>query len=431
MFRSDFVALTEADFGQPTDAIPMPRPSLYFTADHELFRQSVRQFIEREVVPHTDEWESQRRIPQAVFQRMGELGYLGLPFAEAVGGVNADFWYSVVFLEELARCGMGGFATAVSVHEYMAINHLAKAGSESLQQRYLRPAIAGEKVAALAITEPDAGSDVARILTTAVRTPAGDAFVVNGAKTFISNGTYGDFATLVVRTRSGADSSVAGPANRGSGGISLLVVDLDSPGITRTKLNKIGWHSSDTAEIRFDNVRVPVTNLIGQENRGFYYLMESLQLERLVAAIMAVSGAQVALDWTLRYLNEREAFGKTIAQFQAIRHKIADVATEIEMARQFVYHTCWLFTQGEGIVKECSMAKLAASELQKRVVDTCLQFFGGYGYIEDYPIARAYRDVRVGTIAGGSSEIMREIIAKIVIDAVAYKPVYDGVEANE
>ena len=393
----------------------MNRPSLYFSDEHHLFRQTVRQFIDTEVIPHTDEWETNRRIPVSIFRRMGELGYLGLPFAAEFGGIDADFWYSVVFLEELACCGMGGFTTAVSVHEYMAINHIAKAGSYDLKQRYLVPAIAGEKVAALAITEPNTGSDVSAIRTTALRTDAGDEFVVNGAKTFITNGTYGDFVTLVVRTRPDA----------GAGGVSLLVVDLNSPGITRTKLNKIGWHSSDTAEIRFDDVRVPADNLIGQENKGFYYLMESLQLERLVAAVMAVSGAQTALDWTLTYLNEREAFGKKIGTFQAIRHKIADVATEIEMARQFVYHTCWLFTQGAVVVKECSMAKLAASEMQKRVVDTCLQFFGGYGYMEDYPIARAYRDVRVGTIAGGTSEIMREIIAKIVVDAVAYKAVYD------
>ena len=393
----------------------MKRPSLYFTEEHDLFRQSLRQFIDREVVPHTEAWETARRIPVSIFRRMGELGYLGLLFPENVGGTGADFWYSVVFLEELARCGMGGFATAVSVHEYMAVNHIFKAGTDDLKRRYLAPAIAGEKVAALGITEPDAGSDVSAIQATARR--VGDEYIINGTKTFISNGTYGDFITLVVRTGELL-------ADRSTNGISLVVVELNSPGITRTKLNKIGWHSSDTAEIRFDEVRVPVANLIGHENVGFYYLMESLQLERLVAAIMAVSGAQLALDWTLDYLNEREAFGKKIGKFQAIRHKIADAATEIEMARQFVYHTCWLFTQGEVVVKECSMAKLATSEMQKRVVDTCLQFFGGYGYMEDFPIARAYRDVRVGTIAGGSSEIMREIIAKIVVDDVAYKPVY-------
>ena len=394
----------------------MKRPSLYFNDDHELFRQSVRQFIQKEVVPHTEEWETERRIPLSIFQRMGELGFLGLPYSEEYGGTNADFWFSVVFLEELARCGMGGFTTSVSVHEFMAINHLAKAGSPALKEQYLVPAIAGKQVAALAITEPDAGSDVSAIRTVARReineATGQEEYVISGAKTFISNGTYGDFVTLTAKTKPETN------------GMSLIVVDLNSPGVTRTKLNKMGWHSSDTAEIRFDEVRVPVTNRIGMENMGFYYLMESLQLERLVAAVMAVSGAEMVLEWTLQYLQEREAFGKKIGKFQAIRHKIADVATEIEMAKQFVYHTCWLFTQGEVVVKECSMAKLYTSEMQKRVVDTCLQFFGGYGYIEDYPICRAYRDVRVGTIAGGSSEIMREIIAKIVVDAVDYKPVY-------
>ncbi|MEZ0541503.1 acyl-CoA dehydrogenase family protein [Fibrella arboris] len=390
----------------------MKRPSLYFTEEHDLFRQSIRQFITTEVVPNTDAWETARRIPASVFQRMGELGFLGLPFPEAYGGSNADFWFSVVFLEELARCGMGGFATAVSVHEYMAINHIAKAGNDYLKQTYLAPAIAGQKVAALAITEPDTGSDVAAIRTTARRTEAG--YVVNGTKTFISNGTYGDFVTLAVKTN----------PEKGTNGISLIVVDLDSPGITRTKLNKMGWHSSDTAEIRFDDVLVPTDQLIGLENSGFYYLMESLQLERLVAAILAVAGAETALDWTLTYLHEREAFGKPIGKFQAIRHSIANVATEVEVAKQFVYHTGWLFAQGESVVKECSMAKLHTADMQKRVIDTCLQFFGGYGYMEDYPICRAYRDARVGTIAGGTSEIMREIIAKIVIDTVAYKPAY-------
>lgn len=392
----------------------MQSKSQYFNEDHELFRQSVRRFIEKEIVPHTEAWETERRIPVSIFKRMGELGFLGLLYSEEYGGVNADFWFSVVFLEELARCGMGGFSTAVSVHQFMAINHISKAGSAELKQNYLRPAIAGEKVAALGITEPNTGSDVSAIQTTAVR--KGDEFVINGSKTFISNGTYGDFITLAVKTQSDA-----GPAQNG---LSLLVVDLEEEGVSRTKLNKMGWHSSDTAEIKFDDVRVPVENLIGRENFGFYYLMESLQLERLVASIMAVSGAQWALEQTLHYLNEREAFGRKIGKFQAIRHKIADIATEIEVAREFVYSTCWKFTQGEVAVKECSMAKLFTSEMQKRVIDTCLQFFGGYGYMEDYPICRAYRDARVGTIAGGTSEIMREIISKMVVDAVGYKPVY-------
>lgn len=392
----------------------MKPKSQYFNEDHELFRQSVRRFIEKEIVPHTEEWETERRIPVSIFKRMGELGFLGLLYSEEYGGVNADFWFSVVFLEELARCGMGGFATAVSVHQFMAINHISKAGSAELKHNYLMPAILGEKVAALGITEPNTGSDVSAIQTTAVR--EGNEFIVNGSKTFISNGTYGDFITLAVKTKP--------DAGQAQNGISLLVVDLEAEGVSRTKLNKMGWHSSDTAEIKFDEVRVPVENLIGVENFGFYYLMESLQLERLVASIMAVSGAQWALDQTLHYLNEREAFGRKIGKFQAIRHKIADIATEIEVAREFVYSTCWKFTQGEVAVKECSMAKLFTGEMQKRIVDSCLQFFGGYGYMEDYPICRAYRDVRVGTIAGGTSEIMREIISKIVVDAVGYKSVY-------
>ena len=390
----------------------MKPTSQYFNEDHDLFRQSVRQFIQKEVIPNTNAWEHNRQISKDIFKRMGDLGFLGLLYPTMYGGSAADFWFSVVFLEELAQCGMGGFATAVSVHQYMAINHIAKAGSDALKNKYLTAAIAGQKLAALGITEPNTGSDVSAITTTAIKHE--NEYIINGSKTFISNGTYGDFITLAVKTKPEA----------GQNGISLIVVDLDSEGITRTKLNKMGWHSSDTAEIKFDDVKVPLENLVGLENYGFYYLMESLQIERLVAAIMAVSGADWALEETLQYLQEREAFGRKIAKFQAIRHKIADIATEIEVAREFVYSTCWKYTQGDMAVKECSMAKLFTAEMQKRVVDNCLQFFGGYGYIEDYPICRAYRDVRVGTIAGGTSEIMREIISKIVVDAISYKKAY-------
>lgn len=386
--------------------------SQYFNQDHQLFRQSVRQFIEKEVIPNAEKWESERQIPKSIFQKMGDLGYLGINFSEDYGGTNADLWYSVVFLEEIARSTMGGFSTAVSVHQYMAINHIAKIGSSLLKEKYLIPAIAGEKIAALGISEPNAGSDVSAILTTAVRD--GDEYVINGSKTFITNGTYGDFITLTCKTNTSA----------GANGVSLIVVDLNAEGISRTKLNKMGWHSSDTAEISFDNVRVPVTHLIGQENAGFYYLMESLQLERLVAAIMAVAGSELSLELTIKYLHERETFGRPIAKYQAIRHKIAEMATEVDIAREFVYSTCWKFTQGEVMVKECSMAKLFTSELAKRVADGCLQFFGGFGYIEDYPICRIYRDARVGTIAGGTSEIMKEIISKIVVDGAAYQKVY-------
>ena len=386
--------------------------SQYFNQDHQLFRQSVRQFIEKEVTPNAEKWEIERQIPKSIFQKMGDLGYLGINFSEDYGGTNADLWYSVVFLEEIARSTMGGFSTAVSVHQYMAINHIAKIGSSFLKEKYLVPAIAGKKIAALGISEPNAGSDVSAILTTAVRDC--DEYVINGSKTFITNGTYGDFITLTCKTNT----------STGANGVSLIVVDLNAEGISRTKLNKMGWHSSDTAEISFDNVHVPVTHLIGQENAGFYYLMESLQLERLVAAIMAVAGSELSLELTIKYLHERETFGRPIAKYQAIRHKIAEMATEVDIAREFVYSTCWKFTQGEVVVKECSMAKLFTSELAKRVADGCLQFFGGFGYIEDYPICRIYRDARVGTIAGGTSEIMKEIISKIVVDGAAYQKVY-------
>ncbi|MCS6822133.1 MAG: acyl-CoA dehydrogenase family protein [Microscillaceae bacterium] len=392
---------------------------IYFKEEHELFRQSVRQFFEKEVVPHINTWEAERRIPKSIMQKMGEQGYLGLNFPEQYGGIGADFWYSVVFLEELGRINLAGFSTMVSVHQYMAINHIFRAGSEDLKQRYLVPAIQGQKVAALGITEPVAGSDVANISTKAEK--QGDFYIINGAKTFISNGTYGDFITLACKTNPSA----------GAGGISLIVVDLQSEGITRTKLNKMGWHSSDTAEISFDNVKVPTQNLIGKENMGFYYLMESLQLERLVAAIMAVPSAQAILDMTIQYLHERETFGKKLARYQVIRHTLSDLATEIEAARNLVYNTCWAFSQGEVVVKECSMAKLYASELANKVVDKCLQYFGGYGYMEDYPICRAYRDARVGTIAGGTSEIMREIISKVIIDRVDFKPVYDSLPSKQ
>jgi alkylation response protein AidB-like acyl-CoA dehydrogenase len=340
---------------------------------------------------------------------MGELGYLGLNYPEDHGGLAADFFYSVVFLEEIARAGSGGFAAAVGVHEYVSMAHLASIGSEDLKRRYLGPAVRGEKIGALAISEPDAGSNVAGLRTTLRR--EGDHYVLNGSKTFITNGVYADFIVV---------------ACQAEGGLSLVVVDAPSEGLSRTKLNKMGWHCSDTAELAFDNVRVPTENLIGEEGMGFYYIMSSFQLERLIMGIMGVAGMDLALEETLRYMHEREAFGRPIAKYQALRHRIADVATELEAARQFTYHTCWLHEQGEFAVRECSMVKLYVSELGTKVADACLQMFGGYGYMEEYPLARMYRDARVGTIAGGTSEIMREIIAKLMIDDKQYRSGYSG-----
>jgi len=383
------------------------KKSPYFTEEHHFFRQTVRDFFAKEVHPYLEEWETNRQIPRSIWAKMGEMGYLGLFHEEKHGGSNADFFYTVVFLEELGKTS-AGFNTAISVHTYMATNHIARAGSDFLKNKYLAPAIAGKMIAALAISEPEAGSDVQALRTNAKR--EGDNFIINGTKTWITNGTYCDFYAVAVKTEKG---------------MSLILVEGTQEGVTRTKLNKMGLHSSDTAEIAFQDVKVPVANLIGQEGKGFYYIMDSFQLERLAAAIMSVGGMDWAMEQTLEYMNQRQTFGRTINKYQALRHTIAQLASEIEQNRQFVHHTSWLHAQGEFCVKECSMAKLLSTELAKRTVDECLQMFGGYGYVEDFPICRAYRDVRVGTIAGGTTQIMREIIAKMVMDDTQYKPAYD------
>lgn len=386
--------------------------SPWFTEDHDLFRQSVREFVQKEIMPHADQWEADRKIPRSLFARLGELGFLGINHSEDYGGSDADFFYSVAYLEELCKCGYAGVSAAVSVHQYMATNHLAEAGSHELKERFLRPAIAGHKVGAIAISEPGAGSDVSALRTTAVRD--GDHYVINGSKTFITNGVYGDFVVVACKTNPQA----------GVNGVSLIVVERGTPGFSASKLNKIGWHCSDTGELAFDNVRVPVENRIGEENMGFFYIMESFQLERLAAGIMANAGAEVALELTLRYMDEREVFGRQIKKYQVLRHTIADLYTEVEASKQLTYYASWMFSQGQVPVKESTMVKLYATELGNKVIDRCLQCFGGYGYMEDYPIARAYRDARVGTIVGGTSQIMREILSKIIIDDVRYQKVY-------
>lgn len=383
--------------------------SAFFNEEHEAFRSAVRQFMEREVAPNAEMWEREERIPRSIWHQMADNDLLGINYPVEFGGTAADFFFSVVFLEELARGTMGGFTAAVGVHEYMALAYIHKFGSRLLKENYLGPGIRGEKIGALAITEPNTGSDVSAIRTRAVR--EGDHFIINGGKTFITNGVYGDFIVLAARTDPGA-----GPA-----GISLFAVDSHSKGVDTRKLKKIGWNSSDTAEISFDGVKAPASHLIGQENMGFYYIMECFQLERLVAAITAVAGADYCLEITLKYIREREAFNRPLAKFQAIRHTLSDLATEVEAARQLTYNTCWMYKEGVPAIKECSMAKLYATELAKKVADACLQYFGGYGYMEDYPIARAFRDARAGTIVGGTSEIMREIIAKVLIDQVEYR----------
>ena len=383
--------------------------SYYFTEEHELFRQSLRSFLEKEVIPFIDEWEEKRQIPRSVWTKMGEMGFLGLGYPEEYGGSDLDFWYDVVFLEEIHKCWSGGFAIVQNVVQYMSSTYINKFGSDFLKDKYMRKIISGEFISAIAITEPGAGSDVMNLQTTA--TKEGDHYVVNGSKTFITNGVYGDFIVTVVKT-----DPEAGPA-----GVSLLVIDRNADGVTANKLKKLGWHASDTAELFFEEVKVPVENLIGEEGQGFYYLMSGLQQERLCGAVGGYTACEEGLNYSLKYMAERSAFGRPINKFQVLRHRAAQLAAEIESTKQFVLHCCRMHNDDQYAVKECSMAKLLATELSDKVATQCLQFFGGYGYMEEYKIARMFRDSRIGTIGGGTSEIMREIIAKIVIDGVSYE----------
>jgi acyl-CoA dehydrogenase len=390
----------------------------FFNEDHELFRQGLRDFLQKEVIPNIDEWEDAGQIPKGLWAKFGEMGYLGLNYPEAYGGMGADFFFSVVFLEEIARCFSGGFTITPSVQQYMASPYIYKHGSDFLKEKYLKKAISGEMICSIAISEPGAGSDVANIQTRAER--KGDHYVVNGAKTFITNGYYGDFLITVVKTDPSA----------GVAGVSLLIIDRNAAGVSARKLKKLGWHASDTAELNFDEVKVPVENLIGEEGKGFYYLMGGLQVERLAGAISAISGSEHALEYTMQYMSEREAFGRSINKFQVLRHRIAQLAAEIESTKAFVYLVCKMEQDGQYAVKESSMAKLLATELSDKVMTQCLQCFGGYGYMEEYKIARMFRDSRVGTIGGGSSEIMREIIAKMVIDEKSYQKADPGEQAS-
>ncbi len=381
----------------------------HFNEDHEMFRESFRNFLEKEVRPHIDKWEEDRRIPRDIWKKMGDMGFLGLTYPEEYGGSNLDFFFDVVFNEELGRMNSGGFAITQQVTQYMSSPYILKYGSDELKQKYLPGVISGDLIGSIGISEPGAGSDAQNIQTRAVR--KGDHYIINGSKTFITNGVYGDFIVTVCKTDPEA----------GAAGVSLIVIDRNAEGVSARKLKKLGWHASDTAELSFDNVKVPVGNLIGEEGRGFYYLMNGLQLERLVAVPAGVTAMEHALEKTLQYMSEREAFGRPINRFQVLRHRIAQMSSEIEALKAFSYHCCRLYADNVYDVKLCSMAKLLATELCEKVSTQCLQMYGGYGFMEEYPMARMYRDVRVGTIGGGTSEIMRDIIAKIVIDGQGYK----------
>ncbi len=377
-----------------------------FSEHHNIFRDAVRRLVREEIEPNVDDWEEAGRIPGTLFRRLGELGFLGVEFPVEYGGGGGDFWMSVVLAEELARCRAGGVAFSVIVHTDMSSPWLVALGTDEQKERYLPGIVSGETLCALAITEPGAGSDMAGISTSAVRD--GDDWVINGAKTFTTNGVYGDLYFLAART------SQEEPRHRG---LSQFLVERSTSGVTvSSKLEKTGMLCSDTAEIAFDDVRVPTTSLLGQEGRGFYQLASGLQRERLMAAVMSVSAAEQALDDSRTYVQQREAFGRPLAEMQGLRHKIADMATRIEAARGLTYHAAARFAAGEECAKEVSMAKLFATETAVKVGYDAVQLHGGYGYVRETPVERFARDYRLWTIAAGSSEIMRDIIAKLVID---------------
>ena len=384
--------------------------SLYFTEEHEFFRKSFQDFLKKEVVPHIDTWEQTGTIDPFIWGKFGEMGYFGLATPEAYGGMDLDIFYTIIFIEELQKINSGGFAAAIWAHEYLAMTHLNKEANEAQKQKYLVPSVTGEKIGCLCITEPFGGSDVGGMRTTAVK--KGDTYVINGSKTFITNGVYSDYLIVAAKTS----------PELGNKGISIFVMDRDLPGISATKLDKLGWRASDTAEIAFDNVVIPAENLMGEENLGFPYIMQHFALERLIMGVNAHARSEWALDYAIGYMKERTAFGKPISKFQALRHKVADLASEVEMAKTFNYVTAKRLDDGEYVVKEATMSKLLSTKIADQVAYDCVQLLGGYGYMEEYPLARNLRDSRLGPIGGGTSEILREIISKMVIDGVNYKP---------
>ena len=382
------------------------RKHFIFTDEHEELRESMRSWVLKELTPHRFEWEEEG-WPDSVVERAGELGFIGLCYPEEYGGQGGDYFYSLVRAECMSYSGCGGLNMGMAVHTDMATPPIHLLGTEDLKQRYLVPSIKGEKISSLGITEPGAGSDVAGIRTTAMRD--GDEYVINGSKIFITNGARADFIVLVTKT----------DPDKGHDGITLFVVDLKDddgdpvPGFSVSrKLEKMGMHASDTAELAFEDVRVPAENMLGEEGKGFYHISWELQGERLVGAIGCVSGAERVFERTLAYAKEREAFGRPIGRFQAIRHKFAEMSTQIEAAKQFVYTTAWRFGNGEYPVREISQAKLFASRLICDVADECIQIHGGYGYMKEYEIERAYRDARLNRIGAGTDEIMLEVIGR-------------------
>jgi acyl-CoA dehydrogenase len=366
-----------------------------------MLRASVRKFVEREIKPFVDQWEKEESFPRELYKKAGEAGFLGLSYPEKYGGTPADIFHEVAYIEEIIRCGSVGLASGLSSNS-IAVPPILAMGSEEQKKKYIPPVLAGDLISVLGVTEPSGGSDVANLLTRAVR--KGDKYIVNGSKTFITSGTRADYVTTAVRT-----------GGSGHSGISLLIIERGTPGFTVSrKLEKMGWWASDTAELSFDDCEVPVENLLGEENKGFYGIMINFQKERLYLAVMAHTVAEIALELSIKYAKERMAFGKTLTGFQVTRHKLAEMATSIEAAKQFDYSVAAKIGEGVEAYKEVCMAKNFATNVCDKAVYDAVQIHGGYGYCREYLVERLYRDSRLLSIGGGTYEIMNEVISKFM-----------------
>lgn len=375
---------------------------IYFQEEYELLRQQIRRFVQEEVEPHGESWEEAGKIPREVLQKMGGLGLFGMRYPEAMGGSGLNAMASVILAEELGRSTFGGFTATVMVHTDMASPHLANAGNERQIKDYMPGIVSGETVCAVAVTEPDAGSDVAGIKTKAEKD--GNHYVLNGSKMFITNGVHAELFFVAAKT----DTKV-----KGSRGISMFIVEQGTPGFSVSKkLQKLGWRCSDTALLSFDQCRIPAQNLLGDENKGFYAIMKNFQNERLVLSAQAVGESQKALELTLEYVKFRKAFGGVLFDKQVIRQRLAMLVAKVDAARQYLYHCAWLDAQGRDYVKEVSGLKSLCGELVNEVMYECLQFHGGAGYLQESPIERMFRDARVINIGGGATEVMLEEVAK-------------------
>ena len=377
------------------------RPLPPFGDEHEQLRASIRRFVERELRPHAERWEDERWFPDEVFAKLAAGGFLGLKYPEAYGGQGGDHLHDAVLIEELGGCGSGGVAAGIGAHVTIATPPVFKFGTEEQKRRFLVPAIRGERIAALGITEPGAGSDVAAIRTRAE--PVDGGWVVSGSKTFITGGVRADFVVTAVKTT----------ADGGHGGLSFLLIERGMEGFTVSrKLEKLGWHASDTAELAFADVFVPEENLLGRENEGFYLIMANFQWERIAMALGAVAAMGRLVDSSLAYARERVAFGRPIGRFQAIRHKIAAMAVKHEAARALTYHALRRFHSGADAIDEVTQAKLLSQRYACEVADDAIQVHGGAGYMREYGVERAARDLRLGPIGGGTDEVMKEILGR-------------------